>query len=412
MKPEILFYSDCPFFAGCENMIANLLNSSTLQTEFSLSFAYSSSSEYEQGLNVRVSNTIYRKYPLQFKKQKLNLRTHSLKYFEIFHRIARGIYLIFYKYYSIIVNTLILYKFFRKRKIDILHINNGGYPAAYSCYSAVIAARLVGVKNVIYVVNNIPQDYKNPFRWLDYPIDFFIREWVTVFITGSVYAGEKLKETLRLNNNHLAIPNGIRKREITLSKEQFIVKYNVPEGRLIATLIANLEKRKGHIFLYEAIKQIQSQYEDSSIPFFIIEGSGPEKLELEKYVANHKLEKYIWMVDHIPDIFNLLNASDFIILPSIFNEDFPNVVLEAMSLGKPVIGTSIAGIPEQVDNFKTGIIVEPQNAEALKNAIMELVLNPDKLKEYAQASKLKFDALFTESISVNKYIDLYRSLIK
>lgn len=411
MKPNIFFYSDCPFFAGCENMIANMLNSNLLQAEFSLSFAYNSSPEYEEGLNFRVNNTIYNKYPIRLKKQKLYPKTHRLKYFVIIHRAVFGIYLIFYKYYSIFVNTIILYRFFKDKKIDILHINNGGYPAAFSCYSVVIAARILRIKNVIYVVNNIAQSYKHPLRWLDYPMDFFIRKWVKIFITGSVYAGKKLKATLRLNNHHIAIPNGIKKREITLSKEQFIKINKIPEGRIIGSVIANLEKRKGHIFLYEAIKQIRSQYEDSLIPFFIVEGNGPEKSNLEKYIIDNKLENTIRMVDHIPDIFNLINASDFIILPSIFNEDFPNVVLEAMSLGKPVIGTSIAGIPEQIDNLKTGIIVEPNNAEALKKAIMELVLDSDKLSVYALASKNRFDAMFTETISINKYIDLYRSLI-
>jgi glycosyltransferase involved in cell wall biosynthesis len=276
----------------------------------------------------------------------------------------------------------------------------------------VIAAKFFGIKNIIYVINNITQNYSHPLRWFDYPIDFFVKKWVTIFITGSVYTGEKLKKTLKLDNKHQAIPNGIRIRDVTLDKEMFIKKYNIPQSRIIAGVVANLEKRKGHIFLFKAIKQIQDGYSKNEIPFFIIEGTGPEKKGLEKYIFDNQMEKNIFMIDHIPDIFNLFNASDMIILPSINNEDFPNVVLEAMSLGKPVIGTSIAGIPEQIENLKTGIIVSPQNAESLKMAIMDLALDPHRLSMYSQAAKKRFDLLYAESISINKYLELYRSLTK
>jgi glycosyltransferase involved in cell wall biosynthesis len=254
-------------------------------------------------------------------------------------------------------------------------------------------------------------DYKHPIRWLDYPIDSLVRRWVTIFITGSVYAGERLKKTINLKNNHKAIPNGIRTRDLTLNNEQFREKYNLPKGSIIASVIANLEKRKGHIFLFEAIKQIRDNYKNASIPFFIIEGAGSEKADLVRFIADNRLEDNIWMVDHLDNIFNLINASDFLILPSISSEDFPNVILEAMSLGKPVIGTSIAGIPEQIENLKTGIIVEPRRAEDLENAIMKLATDSSLLAEFSLASKNRFNELFTEAISINKYIDLYKSLI-
>jgi glycosyltransferase involved in cell wall biosynthesis len=116
------------------------------------------------------------------------------------------------------------------------------------------------------------------------------------------------------------------------------------------------------------------------------------------------------MIDYIPDIFNLLNASDFVILPSIANEDFPFIVIEAMSLGKPAIGTDIAGMPEQIENNKTGIIVKPKNSDELLQAIMLLAINPLLLQQYSILAKIRFDTLFEESISVRKYYDLYKSI--
>ena len=66
----------------------------------------------------------------------------------------------------------------------------------------------------------------------------------------------------------------------------------------------------------------------------------------------------------------MINAFDFIILPSISHEDFPNVVVEAFSLGKPVIGSKIAGKPQQIYHEINGILVSPKKVEELTCAIL------------------------------------------
>ncbi|NQU34606.1 MAG: glycosyltransferase family 4 protein [Bacteroidetes bacterium] len=413
MKPKILYYSDCPFFAGCENMIANFLNDQTIQKDFSVAFAYNQSEKYEQGLNSRVSNTDYLKFPLSLLKQiSYRKPANSILVWTITHKAFFAFYIPFYKYVSILLNTIKLFSFFKRNKADILHINNGGYPAANSCYSAVIASKMAGINKIIYVVNNIAEDYQHPFRWLDYPFDFFIKKWVAVFITGSEFAGNKLKEVLKLDEKkHLTINNGIQERAITLTKKVFKEKYSIPGNKIIASVVANLEKRKGHIFLLEAILQIKKQYPQNLNSFFIFEGTGPEKTVLEKYIAENELAEQVLQVDYIPDIFNLLNASDFVILPSIANEDFPNVIIEAMSLGKPVIGTDIAGIPEQIENNKTGIVVKPKNPEELKQAIVRLASDSLLLQQFSLEAKKKFDSLYEKSISVKKYHNLYKSIL-
>ena len=413
MKPSIIYYSDCSFFAGCENMIANFLNDQTIQKDFLVAFAYNYFEKYEQGLNFRVSNTDFQKLPIRLLKQ-LSYRkpVGSSVVWSIAHKVFYAFYIPLYKYLSILINTILLYRFFKKHKVDILHINNGGYPAANSCYSAVIAGKMTGINKIIYVVNNIAEDYTHPFRWLDYPIDFFIKRWVTFFITGSEYAGNRLKKVLKLDEKkQLTINNGIQKRAITLTKAEFKEKYSIPENKIIGSVVANLEKRKGHIYLLNAILMIKEQYPQNLIPVFIFEGIGQEKNNLKKYIKENELLENVLMIDYIPDIFNLINASDFVILPSIANEDFPNIVIEAMSLGKPVIGTNIAGIPEQIENNKTGFIVQPQNPEELKQAIIRLSSDPSLFQQLSIEAKIKFDSLYEKSISVQKYRNLYKSIL-
>ncbi len=413
MKPNILYYSDCNFFAGCENMIANFLNDESIKNKFSVSFAYRYSGKYEKGLKVRVKQTDYQEYPLRLIKQITYRKPDtSSELYRIAHKIFYAFYIPINKYISIFINTFILFSFLRKRKIDIIHINNGGYPAASSCYSVIIASKLVGLDKIIYVVNNIAEDYRHPFRWLDYPLDFLVRKWVTVFITGSDYAGNRLKKVLKLpESKHRTINNGIERRKITLTKEEFFKKYSIPNNRYIVSVVANLEKRKGHIFLLKAIHKIKKQNPDRLNSFFIFEGVGPEKKCLERFIVSKDLSKDVLMIDYIPYIFNLLNASDFVILPSIAYEDFPNVVIEAMSLGKPVIGTEIAGMPEQIENNKTGFVVKPKSSDELVQAIVKLTSNPELIRQFSIEAKHKFENSYEKHISIKKYHNLYKSLI-
>ncbi|MCK5600777.1 glycosyltransferase family 4 protein, partial [Candidatus Pacearchaeota archaeon] len=298
-----------------------------------------------------------------------------------------------------------------RQNIDILHINNGGFPAAFSCYSAVVAGKLCGIKNIVYVVNNIAQDYSSPMRWLDYPLDQFVKYYVFKFITGSKFAGSTLKEILTLPNGKLiTIPNGIKPRKVTLEKDIFIQTYQIPKDRIIISVIANLEIRKGHIYLLEAIKILSNEI-PNQMPIFVFEGSGPEKKILSNYIAENNLEQFVIMYNYILDIFNLINASDIIILPSIENEDFPNVTIEAMSLGKPVIGTKIAGIPEQIVHNKTGLLVRPKSANELVKAIKMLVCNPLIIEKFSKNSIIRFNQRFLVEISLSKYKDLYWRLL-
>jgi len=412
LKRSILYYSDCNYFAGCENMIAHFLNSELILNNFDISIGYNFSEEYEQGLNQKVSTSGFSKYPLKLKKQPF-FKSHTTYplLIQLVLRFFEGLYINLYKYYSVFINTILLIRFYKKLDIDILHINNGGYPAAYSCYSAVIAAKICGIKKIIYVVNNIASDYKRPSRWLDYPLDFIIKRWVTIFITGSEHAGEMLKKVLNLEDKkYLKINNGAEIQKITITKEEFKGKYKIPRGRLIGSVGAILEKNKGHIFLLQAILKMKNQYANDLIPFFIFAGSGSEKNNLERYIVRNELTDNVLMIDYIPDIYNLLNASDFVILPSICNEDFPFIVIEAMSLGKPVIGTYIAGMPEQIVNGRTGILVKPNNSEEIYQALISLLFNPKIINLYSENAKIRFYELFELDICLKKYYNLYSTI--
>ena len=106
-----------------------------------------------------------------------------------------------------------------------------------------------------------------------------------------------------------------------------------------------------------------------------------------------------------------MNASDCIILPSIKNEDFPNIILESMSLGKAIIASNFSGIPEQIEHMCSGYLVEPGNVSEITTAIKFMLDHPEKRDLFGKNAKERFEELFTVEKAINQYIRMYHQLL-
>ena len=143
--------------------------------------------------------------------------------------------------------------------------------------------------------------------------------------------------------------------------------------------IANLYKNKGIEYLILAIAKISN---DNRFNLVII-GDGPEKANLEKLIKKKNLENRIFMIGYVPNAYRYLKAFNLFVLPSI-KEGQPWVILEAMAASLPIVATNIAGIPEMIENEKSGLLVEPADSEALSLAIEKMLTHPSLSQECAK----------------------------
>jgi glycosyltransferase involved in cell wall biosynthesis len=181
-----------------------------------------------------------------------------------------------------------------------------------------------------------------------------------------------------------------------------------PNDKILIT-IARLSPMKGLEYLTEAAALMQ--YSHPHLKFVIVgdiafDHEKPYKEQLIRKVENSGLQDTVFMLGLRRDVPRLLGQSDILVLPSVY-DIFPTVILEAMSMGLPVIATDVGGVPEMV-RPDTGIIVPPQNAEALKDAIISM-FQLDYKTMGANAKKL-FIEEFTQEQYVNQTIEVYESL--
>ena len=168
------------------------------------------------------------------------------------------------------------------------------------------------------------------------------------------------------------IPNGInfelfRPIDKNLCREAL----DLPIDKKIVLYVGNLEKVKGVDVLIDAM-----QYLDKDV-YLVIAGDGRLKHTLKSKVKNLKLEENIVFVGSKPhqDMPFWINASDIFCLPS-RNEGCPNVVLEALSCGTPVVATRVGGVPDIIESDEVGLLVEPASSDKL-SAALKLALSKE-----------------------------------
>ena len=179
-------------------------------------------------------------------------------------------------------------------------------------------------------------------------------------------------------------------------------------NKLLLT-IARLSPMKGLEYLFDAAALVSATHPD--IKFVIVgdvafANETAYKDKLYKKIADLGLQNTVFMIGLRRDVVDLMEQSDILVLPSVY-DIFPTVILEAMSGGLPVIATDVGGVPEMV-RPGTGILVPPENAEALKNAILTMI--ELDYKEMGQEAKKIFFEEFTQEQYVNQTVAVYESL--
>lgn len=181
------------------------------------------------------------------------------------------------------------------------------------------------------------------------------------------------------------------------------------DGKFVIGVIGVFDKCKGHIYLFQAVEKLVSQGIKDIM--CLVVGDGREREELQGFVINKRLQDYFKFLGYRKDIPELLQAIDVVVMPSL-QESFPRVPLEAMAMRVPVIATTVGGLPESVDDGKTGILVPPTNVNFLINAIRHLMEHPETRREMGEAGRKRVEERFSIENNVRETEELYLDVLK
>ena len=179
----------------------------------------------------------------------------------------------------------------------------------------------------------------------------------------------------------------------------------LPNGLLIG-FVGWLLPIKGPMHLLRAMPAVWSQYPDCTLVFV---GKGDLDVDLRaealQIEANGKVKFLGWR----DDVAEIMQIFDIFVLPSL-NEGMGRVLVEAMAAGKPVVASRVGGIPDLVQDGKTGLLVPPGDERALADALLRLASNPTEARRMGAAGKV-FCHPFSLEAMVKRIGHLYDELI-
>jgi glycosyltransferase involved in cell wall biosynthesis len=184
--------------------------------------------------------------------------------------------------------------------------------------------------------------------------------------------------------------------------------YGIPSDSAIVTYLGRLTRDKGVHTLVEAFAEARKKRKVC----LVIAGIGPEREALVKRSIELGIAedtRFLGYVEENEKV-SLLQQSDVVVLVS--KADLvPLVLIEAMACGTPVIGSRAGGIPNLIEDGKTGILVREGDPKELSRKIVELLSGAD-LEEMKRNAMERVKREFSMEASVRSFLEIYRKLSK
>jgi glycosyltransferase involved in cell wall biosynthesis len=188
---------------------------------------------------------------------------------------------------------------------------------------------------------------------------------------------------------------------------QFRAANGIPVDGLVAGFAGRLAPWKGVDRLIAAYAQVRLTVPTLKL---MVAGDGPERESLKRHALDSGVGDGIHFIPFQQRLEPLYGAMDFVVVPSVEPDPFPRSVIEAMSYGKPVIGSRDGGIIEAVSEGETGYLVEPNSIEALAQALARLVAEPERRIAYGRAGRQRCEQLFSVQKQARAVRELYQTL--
>jgi glycosyltransferase involved in cell wall biosynthesis len=283
----------------------------------------------------------------------------------------------------------------RRETIDVI-IANGGreyWPSA-------LAAMFLGVK--VLFVRHQTDPIRRTTRWL-------INNHVDAVVAVSSAVRKALEKSGIRNEKIEMIHNGVllsRFDPSRVDREMTRRELGVCGGDLLVGMVGKLNRGKG---VYELLRAVGMVRANGPVRL-VFAGEGEEREGLEKEAEKIGVRDKVIFTGMRKDVERIYASMDVFVLPSSCEEAFGMVLIEAMAMGKPVIGTMVGGIPELISDGKNGILIPPGDENALAEAILKYLTDRDFAARVAAAGRQTVESEFSNIALGDRFEDVFKRL--
>ncbi len=166
---------------------------------------------------------------------------------------------------------------------------------------------------------------------------------------------------------------------------------------LLVGVIGRVTPIKGQLYFLKALASVLRSL--PHVKAWIVGGVSPGKdnymEELEVWIRRLGLSEAVTFLGNRRDIPEILTKLDCLVMPSIAEESFGRVIVEAQAIGVPVVATKVGGVVEIIEDNKDGLLVYPRDHEGLSEAILKILKNPDFAKGLVENARKKVQEKFS-----------------
>jgi len=176
--------------------------------------------------------------------------------------------------------------------------------------------------------------------------------------------------------------------------------------QVVVTMVSVLREGKGHEVAFEAVRALREAHPELRL---LVVGDGPAGERIRQ--DSQDVEGQVVLAGHRDDVMRVLDASDILLHPSRVDA-FPTALLEAMAASVPVVATDVGGIPEIVDDERTGVLLEvPPDPAVIARVLGELAEDPERRRKLGSAGRTRFEAEFAAERWAERMRTLYESAL-
>jgi len=181
----------------------------------------------------------------------------------------------------------------------------------------------------------------------------------------------------------------------------------ISDSARVILSIGRLSSEKAHSDLLSALLRLKTDDPQLATRLILV-GDGIERRNLENIVASSGLADRVIFAGHQSDVWPYFGLADLFVLPSL-SEGSPNVLLEAMCAGLPIVATSVGGVPETVENESSAMLVPPRDPGALAVAMRRVLSDPPLSTRLAANASARVLECFSPQSHYNRLLEIYRA---
>lgn len=187
-------------------------------------------------------------------------------------------------------------------------------------------------------------------------------------------------------------------------------RFGIANDECLVLAVGRLSKEKAHIDLLAAFSRLRESNPELKARLIIV-GDGPERSRLETAADSFGCKGHVVFAGQVSDVWPFYSAADVFALPS-HSEGSPNVLLEAMAAGIPIVASEVGGVPEMVEHNQSALLVPANDPPALAAAIARVLTDSDLARQLTANALALVATRYTPENYVRSLTEIYREVVK